>query len=54
VNPDAGEGFVDWEWLGTNPALDERDCVRHLRFQAPLVAVMNSRTGKGVIFKPDL
>jgi len=54
VNPDAGEGFVDWEWLGTNPALDERDCVRHLRFQAPLVAVMNSRTGQGVIFKPDL
>jgi CheY-like chemotaxis protein len=54
VNPDAGEGFVDWEWLGTKPALDERDCVRHLRFQAPLVAVMNSRTGKGVIFKPDL
>jgi hypothetical protein len=54
VNPDAGEGFVDWEWLGTYPALDERDCVRHLRFQAPLVAVMNSRNGQGVIFKPDL
>ena len=37
VNPDAGEGFVDWEWLSAQPAVEERDCVRHLRLKAPLV-----------------
>ena len=23
VNPDAGEGFVDWEWLAAQPAVEE-------------------------------
>ena len=32
VNPDAGEGFVDWEWLAAQPAVEEHGCVRHLRF----------------------
>src|ERR1700683_4785279 len=53
VNPDAGEGSVDWEWLGDQPAVDEDDCVRHLRFDAPLRVVMNSRQSQGIIFKPE-
>ena len=32
VNPDAGEGFVDWEWLAAQPAVEEHGCVRHLQF----------------------
>ena len=36
VNPDAGEGFVDWEWLGAQTPVEERDCVRHLRFETAL------------------
>jgi hypothetical protein len=53
VNPDAGEGFVDWEWLGSAPAVEERGCVRHLHFEAPLVVVMNGRNSRGMVFKPE-
>ncbi len=28
--------------------------MRHLRFDAPLVVVMNGRTSRGMIFKPQL
>ncbi len=52
VNPDAGEGFVDWQWLTSQPAVEEEGCVRHLRFDAPLVVVMNGKTSRGMIFKP--
>ena len=53
VNPDAGEGTVDWEWLTEQPAVEEQGCVRHLRFAKPIRIVMNSRTSQGVIFKPE-
>jgi hypothetical protein len=54
VNPDAGEGTVDWKWLAEQPSLEERDCVRHLHFDSPISIVMNGRTGSGVIFKPEI
>ena len=53
VNPDAGEGFVDWQWLTSQPASEEHDCVRHLRLEAPLLVVMNGKVGRGSIFKPE-
>jgi len=53
VNPDAGEGSVDWQWLADQPAVEEQGCVRHLRFSHPLRVVMNSRHGQGVILKPE-
>ena len=52
VNPDAGEGSLDWEWLAQQQAIEERECVRHLRLDQPLRVVMNSRISQGVIFKP--
>ena len=52
VNPDAGEGSIDWQWLAGQPAVEEQGCVRHLQFSQPLRVVMNSRTSQGVIFKP--
>jgi CheY-like chemotaxis protein len=54
VNPDADEGSIDWEWLNQQSATDEDVCVRHLRFNAPLRVIMNSRTGQGIILKPEL
>jgi hypothetical protein len=53
VNPDAGEGSVDWRWLAEQPAVEEQGCVRLLRFNQPLRVVMNSKTGQGVIVKPS-
>jgi hypothetical protein len=53
VNPDAGEGSVDWEWLSEQACVEEDGCVRHLRFDTPLRVVMNSRQSQGIIFKPE-
>jgi CheY-like chemotaxis protein len=53
VNPDAGEGSVDWQWLIEQPSIEEEGCVRHLQFAEPIRVVMNSRTSQGVIFKPE-
>jgi hypothetical protein len=52
VNPEAGDGFVDWDWIESVPPLAESDSVRHLRFDAPLVVKMNGRKSEGVIYKP--
>jgi len=53
VNPDAGEGFVDWDWLAGLPAASETEFVRHIRLDAPVVIKMSGKTGDGVIVKPE-
>jgi CheY-like chemotaxis protein len=53
VNPDAGEGSLDWEWLSSQTAVEEQGCVRHLQFSQPMRITMNSRTSQGMIFKPS-
>jgi len=52
VNPDAGDGFVDWDWLAQVPAVRETAYVRHLRFERPVVVKMNGKLGEGIILKP--
>ncbi len=52
VNPDAGEGAIDWEWLKQQPSVAEDGCVRHLHFDQPLRVIMTSKYSQGVIFKP--
>ena len=52
VNPEAGEGFVRWDWLAAQPAVSERTTVRHLRFEQPLVVQMNGRKHQGIVYKP--
>ncbi|MGB7131664.1 MAG: histidine kinase, partial [Candidatus Sulfotelmatobacter sp.] len=53
VNPDAGEGSVDWEWLNSQRPIREDGCVRHLRFDTPMRVIMNSRSSQGLILKPE-
>ena len=53
VNPDLGEGMVDWEWLAAQPAVEERGCVRHLRLAEPVTVLMNGHSGIGMILKPN-
>ncbi len=53
VNPDEDEGFVDWDWLSRQPAEREAGCVRHLRFDEPVVVKMNGRENRGIIVKPE-
>jgi hypothetical protein len=53
LNPDAGDGFIDWQWLTEQSAVEEQGCVRHLRFTDPMRVVMNSRMSQGIIVKPQ-
>lgn len=52
VNPQAGEGWVDWDWLAAQPAVEDTGFVRHLRFDNAFCVTMDGRTGAGVILKP--
>jgi CheY-like chemotaxis protein len=52
VNPDVGEGRVDWSWLAAQGEVDRSEHVRHLRFERPLTILMDGRSGRGVILKP--
>jgi hypothetical protein len=54
VNPDAGEGFVDWDWLTAQPGIEENGCVRLLHFDRPVNVVMDAKTSRGMIFKPEV
>ncbi len=53
VNPDHGEGTLDWDWLAAQPARETLGTVRHLRFEAPLTVIMDGRKREGVIAKPS-
>jgi len=52
VNPDAGEGFVDWDWLAEQSGTEDHGCVRLLHFEQPISVLMDGKTGQGMIFKP--
>jgi len=51
VNPESGDGTVDWEWLETRPALSSLAHVRHVRLDAPILVLMNGKKNEGVIHK---
>ena len=53
ISPDRGEGFLDWEWLRSQPAEKELHYTRHLRFKDPLTIQMNGRRHEGTIIKPN-
>lgn len=52
VNPDEQGGFVDWDWLLSQPAVSESSFVRRLRFRHPLVTKMNGKRNEGIVMKP--
>jgi CheY-like chemotaxis protein len=51
VNPEVGDGVVDWEWLDAQPALTAAAHVRHLRLEQPILVLMNGKKNEGVILK---
>jgi hypothetical protein len=52
VNPESGDGFIDWEWLASQPAVRSTDFVSHVRLDEPAVVKMSGKSGEGVILKP--
>ncbi|HUL77907.1 MAG TPA: PEP/pyruvate-binding domain-containing protein, partial [Vicinamibacteria bacterium] len=54
VNPEAGDGTVDWAWLEDQPSLTSAAHVRHIRLERPILVLMNGKRNEGVILKPSL
>ncbi|HXY38260.1 MAG TPA: PEP/pyruvate-binding domain-containing protein [Vicinamibacteria bacterium] len=52
VNPDTGDGVVDWTWLDAQPSLSAAAHVRHIRLDRPLLVLMNGKKNEGLILKP--
>lgn len=53
VNPQSGDGFLDWDWLAAQPSERQYEYVRHLRFSDPLLTKINGRQQRGIIVKPS-
>jgi CheY-like chemotaxis protein len=53
VNTTANKGFVDWEWLRAQSAMEETAFVRHIRLASPVVVKVNGHENKGIIVKPE-
>jgi hypothetical protein len=53
VNSTTQDGFIDWEWLRSNPVVEERRFVRHIRLESPVVSKVDGHQNKGIILKPE-
>lgn len=53
VNSFVHEGFINWEWLTQQKAVEELQYTRHLQFDTPIVVKINGHQNKGVILKPQ-
>ena len=53
VNPERGEGELDWEWLSARPAAVERGAVRRIELETPVRVCMRGGSREGWILKPD-
>ena len=52
VNPESGDGDVDWAWLDAQPPLSSASHVRHIRLERPVLVLMDGKRNEGVILKP--
>ena len=53
VDPSAGNGFFDEEYLNSLPAIYEKGQLRVVEFPASLPIAINGRKGKGIVGKPN-
>ena len=53
INPELGDGFIDWFWLTAQPSVSETEFVRHLHFDEPVVVKMDGSRNEGIIIKPS-
>jgi hypothetical protein len=52
VDPSTEQGFIDWEWIAKQQAVEEMMYTRHLQFRHPITVKMNGHHHTGVIVKP--
>ena len=54
VDPDAGNGCFDVDFLDSRPAVYESDAIRMVRFDSPLYIAINGSKRRGIVAKPDV
>jgi hypothetical protein len=54
VNAHTNHGFIDWEWLSAQEAVEELVFTRHIRCAEPFTIKMNGHKNKGIILKPGV
>jgi len=54
INPYINDGIYNVEYLDSLPAVYEEPMIRHLHFDKALEIMIDGKTNRGVIFKPDL
>jgi CheY-like chemotaxis protein len=52
VNSFTNLGFIDWEWLSSQHAVEEMKYIRHLQFDDPITVRINGHKNMGIILKP--
>jgi DNA-binding NarL/FixJ family response regulator len=51
VNPAAKNGFIDWDWLLSQPVVQQSEYLKHITLPQPIEVRIDGRTGKGVILR---
>jgi hypothetical protein len=46
-------GFIDWDWLLSQTAIEHLEFTRHLQFRKPLSVKINGHKNRGIITKPE-
>lgn len=47
-------GFIDWDWLNNQTAIEEFNYTKHIRFDKPISVRINGHENRGVILKPGV
>jgi hypothetical protein len=53
INSKVKQGFVDWAWLMQQVPLEQKQFVRHIRLDEPVIVKINGHQNKGIILKPE-
>lgn len=54
VDTHSHQGFMDWEWLLSQPAIESKEFTKLIRFEKPLTIKMDGHHNKGIILKPEV
>lgn len=54
IDPAAGNGFIDSEYINSLPTVKETEFLKVVRFDEPLTIAINGRKSKGVVFRPEI
>ncbi len=53
INSSSSYNFFDWDWLNSLETLSETEYLKHVRLDQPMNILIDGRTGKAVMFKPE-